>query len=162
MIPKVTVSKKSNPMQNLGDALATLRKTDVLVGIPQVTSSRPGEIISNAELLYIQSKGSPARNIPARPVLEPAIQAPGNKEVIDEQLKQATIAVLHRNPERAKDYLNRAGQAASNAAKRWFFDPRNNWAPLKPATIKAKGSSQPLIDTGAMRKAITWVLRYVR
>lgn len=31
-----------------------------------------------------------------------------------------------------------------------------NFAPLAPATIRAKGSSKPLIETGSMVGAITW------
>ena len=29
---------------------------------------------------------------------------------------------------------------------------------LSPRTIRAKGSSKPLIDTGAMRQAVTWMV----
>ena len=33
-----------------------------------------------------------------------------------------------------------------------------DFAPLKPATIKRKGSSRPLIDTGQMVQSIAWEL----
>lgn len=115
--------------------------------------------ISNAQLLYIHSKGSPLRNIPARPVLEPAIEAKGNREGIAAELAKAVQASLHGNDEDVTRYLKRAGLSASNAAKRWFTDSRNNWAPNAPATIRAKGSDQPLIDTGALRQAITYVIK---
>jgi hypothetical protein len=33
-----------------------------------------------------------------------------------------------------------------------------NWVRNAPSTIKQKGSSRPLIDTGAMRQAVTWAI----
>ena len=116
-----------------------------------------GSNVSNAQLLYIHTNGSPARHIPARPVLEPAIVAPGNREAIAYELSQAVTANLNgQSPLRS---LKRAGIAGSNAAKSWFTDSRNGWAPNAPSTIKAKGSDKPLIDTGALRQAITYVVR---
>lgn len=115
--------------------------------------------VSNAQLLYIHSKGSPARRIPARPVLEPAIVAPGNKEAIAHELSLAVQAQLDGKPGEMKKRLRRAGLAGQNAAKGWFLDSRNGWAPNAPATIKAKGSDKPLIDTGALRQAITYVVK---
>ena len=53
----------------------------------------------------------------------------------------------------------RAALAGQNAARRWFTDSRNNWAPNKPATIRRKGSDKPLIDTGVLRAAIVGITR---
>ena len=41
----------------------------------------------------------------------------------------------------------------------WFENPQNGWPPNSPRTIRRKGSDQPLVDTGEMRKAITYVVR---
>lgn len=147
--------------------LEMLAKSDVLVGIPQAKNSRrghgAGNRIGNAELLYIHTNGSPIRGIPARPVIEPAIQASGNKEPIQLELKLAAIAIMsHGDPAEAFQHLSKAGMIGVNAARQWFFDPRNNWAPNAPSTIRRKGSSQPLIDTGSLRAAITYVVRTVR
>jgi hypothetical protein len=128
----------------------------VLVGIPARNKSRRGGGINNAELLFIFSNGSPVRNIPPRPVIEPAIKA--NRQYINVELEKASVAALNDDPEGVMQSLNRAGMVAANAAKQWFFDGRNGWAPNTPETIRAKGSSQPGIDTGAMRRAITYVL----
>jgi hypothetical protein len=128
----------------------------VLIGIPARNKSRRGGGINNAELLFIFSNGSPVRNIPARPVIEPAIKA--NRQYINVELEKASVAALNDDPEGVMQSLNRAGMVAANAAKQWFFDARNGWAPNTPETIRAKGSSQPGIDTGAMRRAITYVL----
>jgi hypothetical protein len=54
--------------------------------------------------------------------------------------------------------MKRAGQEAENRVKAWFFDPRNNWLPDKPATVRRKGSSRPLIDTAQLYNSIRWIL----
>lgn len=137
-----------------------LRKLDVLVGVPQDKSSRKEDkTITNAELLFIHTNGSPLRNIPARPVIEPAIQEPETKERIVDWLKKAIMAALNGNMPNAIEALNKAGMIGQNAARRWFVNPKNNWPPNSPATIKAKGSDRPLIDTGELRKSIIYVIR---
>jgi hypothetical protein len=157
--PTIKVSKFGPGFKSVADGLEKLKHMDVLVGIPQDKNSRPGEPIGNAALLYIHTNGSPGHRIPARPVIEPAINAEENNSAITEELKEAAKATLKGNPTDALSHLTKAGIIGSNAAKRWFFDPRRNWAPLRPATIRAKGSTQELIDSGSMRGAITSVVR---
>lgn len=162
-------------------SLAALTKYQVYVGIPTTTAAaRMADImgmalgstgklkkrlldaaksqVNNAELMYIHSHGSQLKGIPARPVIEPAIAAPGNKELIAAELEQAAKAAMEGSQAKMVQFLNRAGLVAQNACRKWFTDPRNNWAPNKPSTIKAKGSSRPLIDTGELRKSITYVV----
>jgi hypothetical protein len=90
-------------------------------------------------------------------VLEPSVEA--NKERIGKQLAKASVAAIKGDEDKRDLYLDRAGQVAENAAKKWFENPENGWPPNAPATIRAKGSDSPLIDTGEMRKAITHVIR---
>jgi hypothetical protein len=45
-----------------------------------------------------------------------------------------------------------------NIVRAWFVDPKNGWPENSPITIAAKGSDKPLIDTGELRKAITYVV----
>jgi hypothetical protein len=114
--------------------------------------------ISNAQLLWIFSKGSPLRSQPPREVLEPSVQAGGNREAIAAELAGAAKAALDGDQAGVTRYLKRAGLAGQNAARSWFTDARNGWAPNAPATIAAKGSDRPGIDTGAMRAAIVAVV----
>ena len=149
----IDVTKRKGPPVGYGD----LGGMSVLVGIPAKTTMQGRKTtINNASLLFIHSNGSALRNLPARPVIEPAIAA--NQQFITPELANATKAALADDPQGVNQALNRAGLIAANACKQWFFDPRNNWAPLSPAAIRAKGSSQPLIDTGAMRRSITYVV----
>lgn len=116
-----------------------------------------GMTYSKAHQLYIREHGSPAMAIPPRPVLEPSIQA--NKEAIGKWLKKASQDSLAGKPEQSRFNLEKAGERAAMGARLWFKDQRNNWPPNSPRTIKRKGSDKPLIDTGEMRKAITYVVR---
>jgi len=179
----------NNNTRILSDALKQILNKNVYVGIPSENTARSGEEITNAELLFIQSNGarspamigemdtsmktgktyseahalylqehgSPLMRIPARPVIEPAIDA--NKEPIGNMMGKAYQAALSGDTSAYDANLNKAGMMGSDAAKGWFENPANGWPPNAPSTIKAKGSSEPLIDTGAMRKAITYVIR---
>jgi hypothetical protein len=115
--------------------------------------------VTNAELLFIHTKGSMVRNIPARPVIEPAIAASGNREIISREVANASQAAMHGDVTKMMNGLKRAGIAGQNASRKWFTDSRNHWAPNSPRTIKNKGSDRPLIDTGALRAAITYVVK---
>lgn len=155
--PTVSIKKSGPGTRELAAALNKLKRSEVLVGIPADHTARKDEPINNASLLFIHSRGSQLQNIPPRPVLEPAIEA--NKNLIAPELGQAAQAVFEQRPEEAREHLERAGTLGANAAKRWFDDARNNWAPNAPSTIAAKGSDKPLIDTGQLRRAITSVVR---
>lgn len=169
--------------------LKEISRKEVLVGITQESSSRPGEDINSAELLYVHTHGSPARGIPARPVIEPAIRADGNRELITGLMAEGAKSLFDAQPAHAERMLNLAGQAGEDAARGWFTDPRNGWPPNAPATVQRKldkmrgkqgkaaqeafeagadsyefqgqtfGLNTPLVDTGEMRKAITHVVR---
>ncbi len=157
MASSVTLTKSGPGLAQIAKDLDRLKHSEVLVGIPAVKTGRKGDPINNAQLLFLHTNGSPLQNIPARPVLEPAIKA--NFKLIEPQLQRAAKQVLQRHPVEADVALQRAGTIAVNVSKRWFTDPRNGWQPNKPSTIAAKGSDRPLIDTGQLRRALTFVVR---
>ena len=179
MKPVVTVRMNDTGQKNLAKSLSALTKKQVLVGIPEANalarhadllkllSTARGkkkqarlqvaakQMINNAQLLYIHTEGSPLKRIPARPVLQPAIEDPQNSALICEQLEKAADAALAGKSEQVERHLKLAGQVAENLCRAWFTNPRNGWAPNAPSTIRRKGSSKPLIDTGELRKSIT-------
>ena len=106
--------------------------------------------------LYIHSKGSSMFAVPPRPIIEPAIEA--NKKVIEAELKLAAAAALSGDKAATERHLRLAGMTAQNVVRAWFTDSRNHWPPNAPSTIKRKGSDKPLIDTGQLRKAMTYVV----
>lgn len=160
MAPVIKVTE-SGDLGDFRKAIVNLKKMKAFVGIPEAATSRPGEVITNAELMYIHTNGSPLQNIPARPVIEPAIEASDNRRMIDDEFEQIATNELDGKHDEAVAHLIKAGQVGSNAAKRWFRDPRNGWAPNRPSTIARKGSDRPLIGiTGELRRNITHVEEY--
>lgn len=171
------------------DRLRRLKSRQIYVGIPEKKAAREGEPINNAQLLYIlshgvrkksmreemqpkidagmkysaayqlyiMSHGSPLWHIPPRPVLESALEA--HADAIG-KLFQAVIKAACRGDEAAmQKAMNICGMAARNYCRGWFTDPRNGWPPNSPLTIKLKKSERPMVATGTMRKAITYVIR---
>jgi hypothetical protein len=151
MSVKVTKDRTADVFKMIAD----LAKREVLVGIPQEAASRPGSPINNAEILYINDQGSPINNIPARPVLVPGVVAA--QDLIAKQMEIGGRAALSGNVDGLEKSLNSAGMIARNSVIRQFTD--GDLAPNAPSTIAAKGSSQPLVDLGEARRAITYVIR---
>ena len=147
----------SGGFSGLLSRLFRLERMAVYVGVPQGRASRSGAEINNAELLYIHTNGSPARNIPARPVIEPALKY--HKEKVMTQYSKALTAAAEGDKKNLNTALIRTGLAGQNAARDWFTNPANNWSPNSPRTIAKKGSSRPLIDTATLRKSIVYVVR---
>lgn len=112
---------------------------------------------SNAQLLFWFSAGSPLRNQPARPVIEAAIHAPGNKEDISSLISLSIQAELAGKNHESREFLKRAGARAAKASRDWFEDSRNNWAPNAYSTSRKKQSDITGVATGIMRAAITHV-----
>ena len=115
-----------------------MKKYEILVGIPENRTERNEGEMNNASLLYLHSKGSPLHNLPARPVLEPAIEESSNRGKLDAGLAQAMRFMLKGNKDGYVSQLNRVGLMASSMCKEWFTNPANNWQPNKPATVLGK------------------------
>jgi hypothetical protein len=138
------------------DQLNKLASLHVYVGVPESEASRPGEPINNAELAYIQSNGSPLNNIPARPILEPVIKK--NEKMIGNRFQALAKKSLSDPTVNINDELSKIGMIVRDKVKDNFTNPDNGWAPNAPATIAAKGSDKPLIDTASLRKSIEYVV----
>lgn len=163
----VGVLQDSNKnLENLMNAVSYMQNNYVLVGIPQKTSSRPedkigSKEITNAELLYIHTNGSPVNNIPARPVIEPAIY--NDSERLSKMLMKGFQQLCDGDVEKCDRTLQLIGTRAQKVCRDWFTNPANGWPPNSPGVIAAKlrkGSTapKPLIDTGELRKSITYVI----
>lgn len=132
---------------------ALSNKRVVKVGIMgRKTTRKTDQDVTNAELGAIHEFGSYSKNIPARSWL----RMPIHKEA-------DTIArnAGHGAEEMAKQgnmngILKRLGIACEAAISRAFASQGyGSWKPDKPATIRRKGSSAPLIDKGELRRAVS-------
>ena len=155
--------------QNLKKLLRNMEKKQVLVGIPAENAGR-AEIdgkpskLNNAEIGYVQETGAPERNLPARPFLVPGVakiednvastMKTGAKKALD-QVSQGKAPSLDET-------LNRVGLIAQNAVRSEMND--GDFEPLAEATLVARRrrgrtGTKPLIDTGARRNSIPYVIR---
>ena len=189
MNPTITLTEDGDGESFIKEAMGTLENAKVYVGIPEAETNRESQKdeVTNAGLLFIHTNGSPIRHIPARPVIEPSIEA--NHEPIEQGLHATADYVLDGKKAEANQMLKKVGTLGANNAKKWFTDSRNGWRQNSPETIRRKLSkltgkrlrkaldvlnsvsenmplvgttaldeiNTPLIDTGQMRRAITWV-----
>ena len=138
----VDIKEHAGVMKTLVDAFDFCKKTDVLVGIPQENNAtREDGGVTNVQLMYIHTYGSPARRIPARPTIEPAITDPANRAVLQDLLKVDGVC-FRREPTGAMTNKKRAGMMAVNMIKTRFGSAA--LAPNAPSTIRRKGIKRSL------------------
>lgn len=158
---------------------------DVLVGVPAENGPRQDGEMNNAALLYLHENGAPEANIPARPSLFPGIRRA--RETIVKYLKQAANAAMGGKPEKMEKALAAAGFAGMSSVQSLIAEGVP--PPLSDRTLQARarrrrGSgvgirrgarfelaaraggaepstlfAKPLLDTGQMNRAITFVVR---
>lgn len=181
------VVKKVDNLKNMMQGIETLTETTVMVGVPQDKGERRTGEIGNADLAYIHDKGSAAAGIPARPFMEPGIKAV--QKEIEQEMFNAGKAVF-RGARSVEVFLNRVGLIASRSIKMKITEGIP--PPLAPSTIAgrirrvkgkkrrakidamlasgtpesrqngAEGIFTPLVVSGQLRNAITYVLRKLR
>lgn len=151
---------------NVAKVLATIQELagkQVLVGIPASKATREegdAEPINNAQLGHIHEYGAPASNIPARPFLIPGVARA--QESINGHLQKAAKAAMDGNEEKVDVELNATGLVAQAGAR--YEINNGDLAPLSDQTLAARRKRgrtgiKPLIDTGQLRNAITYVIR---
>lgn len=163
---KNIVSKIIDRLPQIKKSFESLSTKDVFVGVPrEETSRKPDEEeivegMTNAALLYIHNNGSPAANIPARPVMEPGIQAAKGKIV--NAFKKGAKGTLDGDSGAVDKALNTAGLMAQDSIRNEI----NNGPPpaLAESTLaarKRKGikSTKPLVVTAQMRNSVNYVIR---
>lgn len=175
MTPTVKASVTKDRLAAALKDIQQLIREKVLVGIPQATAGRRGEPITNAALGYIHERGAPEQNIPARPFLVPGVAS--IKEKLAEHFKRTARGAVRSGAQNVGDLLHSgleaAGTLAVSGVKRYLTTAA--FAPLQPSTVRnrrrrGKGSRyrrkattaadvRPLIDTGQLRNAVTYVIR---
>ena len=183
---RVTITKDTVSL--VFGAIQDLVGRQVLVGIPESNAPRDEtEGPNNAYLAFIHEFGSPAQNIPARAFLIPGVE--NAKPQALEQLKKAAQAALEYRKDEATQRLNKAGMVGVAAAKdkimngpfvplspktvarRRFSRKTQSMRPAEKQYLKliSQGVSpqdaqdtagiRPLINTGALRDSLTYVVR---
>lgn len=152
----VTFESKDLGKARIKKDLRGLNSYAALVGIPS-TAPRPVDretkkplAINMASLALIHELGSAANKIPARPFMKQTRQRAEGRfaRLLRRLYKQVVDGKV-----RPFDGLSKLGMAYEGEMKNTFTT--GSFTPNKPATIKRKGSSRPLIDTGHLRQSIT-------
>lgn len=124
----------------------------VLVGVPKGAGVYE-DGLTIATIAAVNEFGSADGNIPARPFLRPAVEG-GTHEYLSLVEKEMPDIAEGKHP--MSRLLNRLGiLAVGHVQKKIVEGP---FTPNAPSTIRAKGSSSPLIDTGALRQSINYVI----
>lgn len=156
MASRVSITK--DEVSAIVGAITEIARKQVLVGIPDSTTSREqeeGSPITNAALGYIHEFGSPDANIPARPFLIPGVEKA--REGATERLKAAAKAALDGDKASVDRHLNAAGTLAANSARNEI--QTGDFVPLKPGTIANRHRAR---GTASMRKSETDYLEMVK
>lgn len=131
---------------------------EVVVGIPAEFNVGEKNGMTSAALLYLHEQGVPSHNIPPRPVLHPALgQADIAEQIKTLMTEAADAALIEGDVKTAEQNMEKAGMIGAGACKDYILS--GALAPNAPSTIAKKGSSQPLVDTGAMLGSINYVVR---
>lgn len=150
----MTISLKTIDMQLAQD---TLRKElakiagdrYITVGIHEGAPPVEGADINMATLGAVLNFGSGDGHIPARPWLVPGVEA-GTPAILQ------SIADDMADGLPVDQIMERAGLIAVGEVKQFMNDLSS--PPNAASTIAKKGSSNPLIDTGALRESVTHVV----
>lgn len=133
--------------------MRTLEQQDYTVKVGVLGSAGNHEHITMVELAAIHEFGSPKNNIPERSFIRSTLEEK-HKEIAQMISQLAAQIVSGKlNSYRAHEIL---GAWAASAVKNKITQGPHIPPPLKPGTIKAKGSSRPLVDTGRLVQSITY------
>lgn len=167
---------------NLRDVVAatrTLADAEVLVGVPAEEADRDdGSEFNNAARAYVHDQGSPEAHIPQREFMRPGIEDAMSD--IEHKMGVALKAAMRGNAVAAEGSMHQVGLVAQSAIRKRIDDgippPLSDRTVRERANRGRKGAllemdnrlagvapsldlAKPLIDTGEMRKSITYVIR---
>lgn len=134
----------------LGRRLLSLDAT-VLVGVPAGATEADGT--SLALVAAANEFGVPSKNIPERSFLRAGIR---RSRGWLRRLNANSLKRVFNGAMTGDAALNLLGIAAAGKIKEEIII--GDFAQNAPATIKAKGSDKPLVDTAQLRQSITYVI----
>ncbi|MDH0032013.1 MULTISPECIES: hypothetical protein [unclassified Acinetobacter] len=125
----------------------------VFGGKPHITDLKGGgkRSIVMADLAAIHEYGAPSRNIPERSFFRASLQL--NRSKYGQYLFGQVKPMLLGKTSMAATWQF-LGQEAQADVQTYMVNGK--FVPLKPRTIKRKGSSKPLIDTGQLRQSVSY------
>lgn len=137
---------------------------NISVKVGVIGGSRTGDDLTNAEIAMVHEYGSPAAGIPERSFLRASIDL--NREKYRAYMHRTVGKLLDKwvlsrksGPVDLTLAFERLGLMAAADVKR-LMRLSGYFVPLKPETMRRKGSSKPLIDTGQLINSITYEITH--
>lgn len=130
------------------------KESHVKVGIlGSAATKSQAEGISIIELAAIHEFGSPAAGIPERSFIRRTLK---ERESEIAKITAVLAKKFIRGELTLERALNQLGAQVAAMIKNTVTAGEHIPPPLKPATVRRKGSDRPLVDTGRMIAAVTW------
>lgn len=152
MNAKDYLSKVKDYRKNLEKAM----KSHVDVGLPREVAQKGnyGNGVSVVDVGYANEYGA---GVPTRSFLRNTFHV--KKKEIAKEIDNVFSAMVEGSID-SQTALGRIGVTATNYVKQAFSTQGyGTWQANAESTIAKKGSSSPLIDTGALRQSITYAVR---
>lgn len=164
---RLTIHEDPERWQKRLRVLKKLKKTTVQVGLPESAGGRLRFILA------VQEHGSPVMNIPARPVIAPALSREETRRQMAEGLLSAARSAWEGDVSGIRSGFAAAGQAGADAIRAEIdagLSPPNSpvtveggWLYNRPAGkavyVPGKGFNKPLYDTGKLYDAFGYEIR---
>lgn len=131
------------------------RKPHTKVGVLGKSAGRQASTLDNVGLAVVHEFGVARKGIPSRPFLRSTFDAKKDEwnKLLARLVAKAVVGAVT-----VQQVLGLLGQRASADVKRRITSGKN-FEPLKPETIKRKGSSRPLVDTGRLLGSISYEVK---
>ena len=137
-------------LRQLRERLAT--RKEAAIGLPADAGTHPEAGMPYAKLGAIHEFG--AKHIPERSFLRVPLRAAQDELAAHFRELMPLVADGSMTMDQALNAIGAKAAGISQEAISSGIPPAN-----APETVRRKGSSNPLVDTGALRQAITWVVR---
>lgn len=173
----MAVLEVTDRFPEVAKALKALTQTEILVGIPNENmlrkedyqaakatraagGSAPEQPFSNAAIAYIAENGSALAHIPPRPFMAAGIAIVRVR--VAKLFEKAGLYAMAGQITEMDKTLHAIGLVAATGMKQAIQD--GGFAPLAPRTLAARRArgrtgEKPLLDTGQLRNAISYILR---
>lgn len=139
-------------LRQLKERLAT--NQDAAIGLPADAGTHPDAGMSYARLGAIHEFGAPGAGIPERSFLRAPLRSAQAELAAGFREMMPLVAKGEMTMDQALNAIGAKAAGVSQEAISAGIPPANS-----AETARRKGSSKPLVDSGALRQAITWVVR---
>lgn len=133
----------------------------IYLGIPKSNSRKtvngadPRSEFTNADILFILERGSPARNLPPRPLLKSVLKL--HAKELNEALYMSIPIVLGGTEQEVDQYFEKLALRIQGWTQMFFVrEGQDLWKPsIRVLKAQAKGkTAKTLIDTGSLRQSV--------